>query len=41
LFHHGEGFKLERLPVGSREIYPPAPLWPLADPEGAVRRAVL
>src|SRR5438105_187713 len=41
LFHHGEGFKLERLPVGSRVIYPPEPLEPLADPDGAVRRALV
>src|SRR6266513_4079601 len=41
LFHHGEGFKLERLPVRSRVIYPPEPLEPLADPDGAVRRALL
>ena len=41
LFHHGEGFKLERLPVGSRVIYPPEPLEPLADPDGAIARALL
>src|SRR5581483_5599988 len=41
LFHHGEGFSLERLPVGSRVIYPPEPVKALADPDAAVRRALL
>src|SRR6266513_4295621 len=41
LFWHGEGFRLERLPVGSRIIYPPEALDPLADPDEAVRRALL
>ncbi|MGH9149133.1 MAG: lactate racemase domain-containing protein [Acidimicrobiales bacterium] len=41
LFWHGEGFRLERLPVGSRVIYPPEPVAPLDDPEGAVRHALL
>ena len=41
LFWHGEGFKLERLPVGSRVIYAPEPEEPLADPRGAIRNALL
>jgi len=41
LFWHGEGFRLERLPTGSRVIYAPEPLDPLADPDGAVRQALL
>ncbi len=41
LFWHGEGFKLEKLPVGSRVIYPPEPLAPLKDPDGAIRDALL
>ena len=41
LFWHGEGFKLEKLPVGSRVIYPPEPLAALKDPDGAVRHALL
>jgi len=41
LFHHGEGFSLERLPVGSRVIYPPEPVKALPDPDAAVRRALL
>jgi len=42
LFHHGEGFRLERLPVGrSRVIYPSEPLAGLPDPDEAIRRALL
>jgi nickel-dependent lactate racemase len=41
LFWHGEGFKLEKLPVGSRVIYPPEPLPALKDPDGAIRDALL
>ena len=42
LFHHGEGFRLERLPADrSRVIYPAEPLAGLDDPEGAIRRALL
>ncbi len=41
MFHQGEGFGLERLPVGSRVIYPPEPMPPLADPDGAIRNALL
>ncbi|MEZ5409118.1 MAG: lactate racemase domain-containing protein [Acidimicrobiales bacterium] len=42
LFHHGEGFRLERLPVGrSRVIYPSEPLVGLPDPDEAIRRALL
>ncbi len=33
LFWHGEGFRLERLPSGSRVLYPPEPLDPLVDPD--------
>ncbi|HVC24320.1 MAG TPA: lactate racemase domain-containing protein [Acidimicrobiales bacterium] len=40
MFWHGEGFRLERLPVGSRVIYPPEPLAALADPEAAIRDAL-
>jgi lactate racemase len=37
LFHHGEGFRLERLPAGrSRVIYPAEPLAALKDPDGAI-----
>ncbi|MGH8998222.1 MAG: lactate racemase domain-containing protein [Acidimicrobiia bacterium] len=41
LFHKGEGFGLERLPVGTRVIYPPEPTPALADPDAAVRTALL
>ncbi len=41
LFHAGEGFHLERLPVGSRVIYPNEPLIPLEDPDAAIRHALL
>ena len=41
LFWHGEGFRLEKLPVGSRVIYGPEPLAPLDDPDGAIRHALL
>jgi hypothetical protein len=41
LFHHGEGFRLEQLPVGSRVVYPAEPLAPIEDPDEAVRHALL
>jgi hypothetical protein len=41
LFWHGEGFRLEALPVGSRVIYPPEPLDPLKDPDEAIRDSLL
>src|SRR3954447_17904158 len=40
LFWHGEGFGLERLPVGSRVIYGPEPIKPLEDPDAAIRQAL-
>jgi hypothetical protein len=41
LFWHGEGYRLERLPVGSRVLYPPEPVAALRDPDAEVRRALL
>jgi len=42
LFHHGEGFRLEKLPADrSRVIYPAEPLEPLDDIDGAIRNALL
>lgn len=42
LFHHGEGFRLNKLPAGrSRVIYPGEPLEPLEDPDAAIRHALL
>ena len=40
LFWHGEGFRLERLPEGSRVIYPPEPLPALDDPDAAIAHAL-
>jgi lactate racemase-like protein len=40
LFHYGEGFRLERLPNGSRIVYPPEPIDALEHPEDAIARAV-
>ena len=41
VFHHGEGFRLEKLPAGrSRVIYPAEPLEGLTDPDGAIRHAL-
>ena len=40
LFHYGEGFRLERLPLGSRILYPADPLDPIGHPERAIRRAL-
>jgi hypothetical protein len=41
LFHAGEGFHLEKLPPGSRVVYPAEPRAPLDDPDGAIRDALL
>ena len=42
VFHHGEGFRLEKLPPGrSRVVYPAEPLRGLDDPEAAIRHALL
>ncbi len=42
LFHHGEGFRLEKLPVGrSRVIYPAEPLKGMPNPDDAIRQALL
>ena len=41
LFHHGESFRLERLPPGrSRIVYPAEPLAPLKDVAGAIDDAL-
>ena len=40
LFHNGEGFRYERLPVGARLIYPPPPLPPIQDVDGAIEEAL-
>jgi hypothetical protein len=42
LFWRGENFSLEKLPAGrSRVIYPPEPLEPMKDIDGAIRHALL
>lgn len=42
LLHHGEQFRLEKLPAGrSRIIYPPEPLEPIEHPGVAIRSALL
>lgn len=42
LFHHGEGFRMEKLPVGrSRVIYPSEPLNGLKDPDHEINEALL
>jgi hypothetical protein len=40
LFMHGEGFRLERLPTGSRIVYPAEALPTLPDPDAAIRHAL-
>jgi hypothetical protein len=40
LFHFGEGFRLERLPAGSRIVYPAEPLPSIRDPESAIADAL-
>src|SRR5437773_5702808 len=40
LFHYGEGIRLEKMPLGSRIVYPPDPLEPIAHPERAIKRAL-
>jgi hypothetical protein len=40
LFMHGEGFKLERLPVGSRIVYPAEAVPTIKDPDAAIRHAL-
>ena len=41
LFHHGESFRLEKLPAGrSRVLYPGEPLDALDDPDAAIRHAL-
>jgi hypothetical protein len=38
---HGEGFRLEKLPVGSRVIYAPEPFDAIKDARAAIRHALL
>jgi hypothetical protein len=38
--HEGEGFRLERFPLGTRVVYPPDSLPGLPDPRAAIREAL-
>ena len=40
MLHNGEGFRFERLPVGTRLIYPPPPLPPVLDVDAAIETAL-
>jgi hypothetical protein len=40
LFHNGDGFRYEELPVGTRVIYPPPPLAPIQDVDAAIEEAL-
>ena len=41
IVHEGEGFRLQRFPLGSRVIYPPDPLPGIRDVTQAIREALL
>jgi hypothetical protein len=41
LVHEGEGFRLQRFPLGTQVIYPPDPLPGIRDLNGAIRHALL
>src|SRR5688572_3353653 len=41
LVHNGEGFLLERFPLGTRVVYPPEALPPVRDVEEAIQNALL
>jgi len=41
LFHAGDGFRFEKLPTGSRVVYPNEPLDPIKDVDRAIREALL
>jgi hypothetical protein len=40
LFHHGEGFRIEKLPLGSRVVYAPEPLPPVRDVDATIAHAL-
>ncbi len=40
LFHHGEGFRLEKLPLGTRVVYPSEPLPGVRDVDAAILDAL-
>ena len=41
LMHEGEGFRLEKLPLGSRVVYPPESLPAIRDLDARIRHALL
>ncbi len=41
LFHHGESFRLEKLPLGTRVVYPPEALPGIRDVDAAIEHALL
>ena len=41
LVHEGEGFRLQRFPLGTRVVYPPDPLPGIRDVNAAIRHALL
>ncbi|PSK96061.1 uncharacterized protein DUF2088 [Haloactinopolyspora alba] len=41
LMHEGEGFRLERLPLGTRVVYPPDSLKPLRNVDAHIQHALL
>src|ERR687894_2664732 len=41
MFNAGDSFHYEKLPEGTRVVYPPGPLEPLAEPNVAIERALL
>ena len=41
LVHEGEGFRLQKFPLGTQVIYPPDSLPPIRDVPSAIRRALL
>jgi len=40
LFHRGDGYVRHRLPIGTKVIYPNAPLDPLPDRRAAIEHAI-
>ena len=40
VFHQGESFRFERLPLGTRVIYPPPPMPAIEDMDGAIEEAL-
>ena len=40
VFHHGESFRFERLPLGTRVVYPPPPMPGIKDVNAAIEEAL-